>query len=130
MKAQVQKTVEVDVKSVVVDIPVRYEEEDIPNDFPLRVGDRWKATIDVETGQIHDWPQGKTGSFYMKVCDEGIYTLLDQEGNELAKIDEDYVPNLIPGEYGDYVEFAIDENGIVTNWPKHPDFSNFEGFSD
>lgn len=127
MKVQVTRHIEVDVKAVIIDIPVRYDEEDIPNDFPLREGDRWKATINVETGQIQDWPQGKSGSFDMKVCDEGTYTLIDQEGNEVAKIDEDYVPNgLVPGSYGDYVELDIDENGIVTNWKDHPDFSEFE----
>lgn len=131
MKIKVKREVEIDIKSVIIDIPVRYGEEDIPNDFLLREGDRWKATIDIETGQIHDWPQGKTGSFDMKVCDEGTYTLIDQEGNEVAKIDEDYVPNgLVPGSYGDYVELNINEYGIVTNWPAHPSFDEFDDSDD
>lgn len=131
MKIKVKREVEKDIKSVIIDIPVRYGEEDIPNDFPHREGDRWKATIDVETGQIQDWPQGKTGSFDMKVYDEGTYTLIDQEGNEVAKIDEDYVPNgLVPGSYGDYVEMEINKDGIVTNWPTHPSFHEFDDSND
>lgn len=32
--------------------------------------------------------------------------------------------------YGDYVELEIDENGIITNWPKRPDISAFFGGDD
>jgi hypothetical protein len=43
-----------------------------------------------------------------------------------CSIEQNYVPHgLIPGEYGDYVSLKINEQGIITNWPKHPDIREF-----
>ena len=115
-----------DVKYVSVSIAVRYEEEDIPNDFPLRDGDIWNATIEVETGKILNWPKGQDGYLQMKVCDEGTYHLLDADKNMVASIVDNYVPNqLIPGEFGDYVELDINADGVIKNWPKNPSFQDF-----
>lgn len=126
MKVTVNKPTEIEVKSIVLELPVRYEEEDIPNDFPLRKGDMWTAKVDLDTGVIEGWPTGKTGVVRMKVCDEGVYTLLDAQGAVVAKLDQDYVPNdVVPGEYGDYVDLTIDATGQITNWPKKPDVSAF-----
>lgn len=126
MKMTINKPTEIIIERIEVSLPVRYEEEDIPNDFPLRKGDSWKAVIDIDTGKIRDWPIGKSGSIeYMKVCDSGVYTLLDDEGDVVAHL-EYYVPHgIIPGEYGDYVTLHIDSDGIITNWPKAPDLSDF-----
>ena len=125
MKIHIPTTKEVDVAFVSVILPVRYGDEDIPYDFPLRINETWSAIIEVDTGKIHDWPQGKTGSLYMKVCDSGVYTLLDRDRAEIAQRN-DYVPHgLIPGDYGDYVDLNIDEEGIITNWPKEPDLDAF-----
>ena len=126
MKITIPSTKEVEVGFILVAIPVLYGEEDIPNDFPLRKGEMWQAKINVETGKIDGWPQGKIGQFYMKVCDSGCYTLLDYFGNSVGNIECDYVPHgVIPGEYGDYVDFKINSEGKITNWPKNPDFSAF-----
>src|SRR3990167_139739 len=126
MRIKIPTTKEVNITHVLVTLPVRYEEEDIPNDFPLRKGETWEALINIDTGQIGDWPKGKSGDMYMKVCDEGIYRLIDNIGGQAAEIDQDYVPHgLIPGEYGDYVFFKIDENGVITNWPKKPNLKSF-----
>ena len=117
---------EVEVSAIRIEVAVRYEEEDIPNDFPLRDGEMWRATVEMNTGKIKDWPVGKSGRLQMKVCDEGTYTLLDAEGKTIASIEQDYIPNkVVPGEYGDYIDLKIDENGIVTNWFKEPDFRAF-----
>lgn len=118
---------EIDIRQVHVWLPVRFEDEDMPYDFPMRAGDEWAAYIDIETGVIQDWPKGKTGSFYLKVTDMGCYTLFGPDHEMLAERN-DYVPHgVIPGEYGDYVDFEIDENGKITNWrkPQHLDFSAF-----
>lgn len=126
MKVTIQRPIEVEVINVRLKLPVRYQEEDMPNDFPLRKGDLWEAVISVDNGSIQGWPEGQSGSFYMKVCDEGTYTLLDERGAEIAAIKNDYVPNdLIPGEYGDYVHLEISEDGFVTNWPKSPQLDAF-----
>ena len=126
MKAKIPITIEVNITHVLVNLPVRYEEEDIPNDFPLREGDEWNAMIEIDTGKIEGWPQGQTGGFYMKVVDEGTYRLLDDKGAVVAYIEQNYVPHgVIPGEHGDYVDFDIDANGVITNWPKRPDIREF-----
>lgn len=124
MKVKIEQ--EVEISTVNIEVAVRYEEEDIPNDFPLRKGDLWTAKVDIDTGRIQDWPIGKSGRLSMKVCDEGTYTLLDKAGKVIATRAQDYVPNdLIPGEYGDYIDLKIDEQGIITNWPKKPNLSEF-----
>lgn len=119
MKFTVTRPVEIDIRYVSINAAVRYGEEDIPNDFPLRVGDVWKAIVDIDTGHIHDWPIGQAGELSMKVCDEGTYELLDADMVQIAAIEEDYVPHgVVPGRYGDYIELNIDETGRITNWPK------------
>ena len=128
MKVKVKVKIEqvLDVKYLEVAMAVRYEEEDIPNDFPFREGDLWCAKIDIDTGQILEWPKGKSGRLAMKVCDEGTYTLYDTSWKQVARLENEYVPNkLLPGEYGDYVDLIIDENGKITNWLKPPSLSNF-----
>lgn len=120
----------VDVQTIEIILPVRYDDEDIPYDAPKRQGDVWRAEIDIDTGMIHNWPQGETLDMYMKVNDSGTYILRDGDGSTIAK-HNDYVPHgIIPGEYGDYVHFKIDATGKITNWPKNIDLSGFEGFAD
>jgi hypothetical protein len=62
----------------------------------------------------------------MKVCDEGVYILLDADRKEITRR-TGYVPNrLLPGDYGDYLSVDIDENGKITNWLKSPSLEEFE----
>jgi hypothetical protein len=115
-----------DVRYVRVNAAVRYDDEDMPFDAPMRDGKSWIAMIDLEKRRVLNWPQGKTLEFSMKVCDEGVYELLTADLDVIKKIDG-YVPNqLLPGEYGDYLELKIDENGIITNWLPNANLSNFE----
>lgn len=130
MNAKVPSKKSVSIKFIRLELAVRYDEEDIPNDFPMRHNDMWQATVNIDTGEIIGWPQGKSGKLDMKVCDEGIYTLLDDRNKPLAKLDG-YVPHgVVPGEYGDYVRIDINDKGIITNWPKSPDVSKFFGGED
>ena len=125
MKVKIPITKEVDIKYITIEIAVRYEEEDIPNNAPMRDDDMWKASVNIDTGKINDWPKGQTLDLYMKVCDEGMYRLFDADWNELACIDG-YVPNgIVPGSYGDYVGLKINESGVITNWPTSPTFDDF-----
>jgi siroheme synthase len=70
------------------------------------------------------WPQGVEGRFYMKVVDEGTYTLINLQGDTRTVVackQGDYVPHgVVPGEYGDYVHLKINGHGVITNWPKSP----------
>lgn len=126
MIIEIPTTKQVNVKYVKLSVPVRYEDEDMPYDFPLRQDDTWEAIIDLDTHQIENWPQGKSGSFQMKVCDEGSYYLLDENKAVVAEVVEYYVPNgIIPGGYGDYINMDIDEEGKVTNMPEPLDPSDF-----
>lgn len=113
MKLTVLKRTEIEAAAIEIDAPVRYGDEDIPYDAPGRVGDRWRATVDLDTGRIRNWP-GVPLDLYMKVCDEGVYRLLDSEGRELARV-ACYVPACIP-EGGDYLSLNIDEDGTVKHW--------------
>jgi len=125
MKATITQKVEIEISTVDISVPVRFADEDMPYDFPHRVGNVWNITVDVDTGKIHDWPN-RPARLAMKVCDEGIYILRDCSGKTLARRISDYVPHgLIPGEYGDYIVFDIDERGIITNWPKNPNVKAF-----
>lgn len=135
MKTTVRIEKEVDIAFVFIDIAPRYigdgDDDDMPTDFPLLNADKtaWVATVNIDTGEIQGWPAGEKRSMHVKVCDAGTYKLIDREGVEIAARVNSYVPNgVVPGSYGDYVELEINENGIITNWPKHPDVSGF--FSD
>lgn len=117
---------EFDIAVIRIEVPVRYGEEQIPNDFPLRRGDMWRAVVDVDTGKIKDWPQGRHGLLRLKVVDQGTYTLFDPTGNQIAEIAQDYVPNeAIPGEYGDYIKLDILGDGVIANWFSEPSFEEF-----
>lgn len=109
-----------------VEAGVRYWEDATVNDqsdedgtlIPFRNGDMWCPTIDLEGGTVIDWPKGTTASIHYKVCDEGVYTLLDAALQEVRKI-EGYVPAIMsPGGsgYGDYIIMEIDGDGAIAKW--------------
>jgi hypothetical protein len=126
MKFTVKRPVEIEVTAVKVEVAVRYGTDDIPKNFPLRDGDMWRGTIDIESGKILEWPADKPEHhcLNMKVCDCGKYSLLAPDG-DVVELRDGYCPNdLIPGEYGDYIDLEI-KNGIVTNWYKRPSLSDF-----
>jgi len=126
MKIEIPTTRTVEVTQIRLSLPVRYAEEDISNDFPMRNRDTWNATVELDTGRILGWPQGIHGHVYMKVCDGGSYTLLDKDGKNIAEIECNYVPHgVVPGEYGDYIDLQIDATGTITNWPKKPNLDAF-----
>ena len=148
MKSTVRRVVEetFDIARVRVKIPVRYEDEDIPYDFPFREKredehDLLTITYSPDDGQIEGWGDREKEWFdstthdcknddhihlYMKVCDEGHYALFDHLGTLISVVDQDYVPHgVIPGEYGDYVVFNITRDGKITNLPDSLDLSGF-----
>lgn len=114
MKMRVRIWEELEVDGIRCVLPVRYEEEDMPNDFPFREGDTWKVTLDLNTGKIRDWP-GPAAEVHMKVVDMGCYYLLSGD-RIVAKLEEEYVPGCIPEEYGDYVTFDIAADGTLKGW--------------
>lgn len=126
MKFKVDTKKEVQCDTVLIELPVRYDDEDIPYDFPFREHDMLSLEVNIGSGRIAEWPKSYgPANVFMKVCDEGTYTLFDQ-GIPVTALTNEYVPHgLVPGDHGDYVRLAIDESGLITNWPKHPDVSVF-----
>lgn len=84
----------------------------------------WHATIDLENGRILDWPAGVEARIHYKVCDEGLYTLLDEHRRPVAEI-ESYVPSCI-GEMGDYIVLSVDGEGNIVNGFFTPDQEDVE----
>lgn len=134
MKIEIKETKEVDVRYLKAECGVRYWEDGEVNGsedtdgelIPCRVRDSWCPTIDLDTGIINDWPTGTTASVHYKVCDAGIYKLLDADKNVIREIDG-YVPGMMsPGGsgYGDYVIMTIGEDGKIENW--NPSLEEFE----
>jgi len=127
MKAIVKIKKEVDIKTLHVEAGVRYWEDGTVNDvddeagdlMPCREGDLWKPIIDVETGKVLNWEQGKKAEVHFKVCDNGRYFLKDANDETIMSIIDDYVPKMLcPKEngYGDYIIMDIDETGQIANW--------------
>jgi len=126
---------EFDVKKLSCIIGVRYwedadvngvREKDEDPTIPCRIDGNWCPIIDIESGVILNWEHGVTASTHFKVCDDGIYKLLDGSDALIAEIDG-YVPKIMCPEgegYGDYVIMKIDENGKIANWK--PDLKSFK----
>lgn len=94
--------------------------------IPCRNGDYWQLIIDLKTGTIEGWPEGTTADVHYKVCDDGCYTLLDAERNDVKAVVGYVPPILAPGGdgYGDYIIMKIDGAGKIDNWR-----ADFDGFT-
>jgi len=132
MKHTIQIEQEVEVTHLKVSAGVRYWEDATINGIrdeegtltPLRHGDNWCPTIELETGKIQNWPEGTTADLHFKVCDAGIYELLDADGKVVASRDG-YVPRMMCPEengYGDYIIMKIGPDGIIEKWEVDFDF--------
>ena len=122
---------ELEQRAALVLIDVLIAEEDIeegaiPADFPGLEIENWRAVVELDSGQIQDWPTGVVFELWLKVTDGGTYTLLDRNRQPLARL-EGYVPHgVVPGETGDYLELKIDGSGQITNWPVPVDLEEFD----
>ena len=123
MKIKLTVKKEFEVKTLLIDAGVRYWEDTTVNGvededgtlIPCRVDDRWKPIVNIETGVITNWEQGKTADIHYKVCDNGEYWLRDENDNDVVKAKGYYVPSFL-GDMGDYIVFTVDENGLIQNW--------------
>ncbi|MFT4076457.1 MAG: hypothetical protein QM647_13105 [Asticcacaulis sp.] len=135
----ITKKVEQEVKFLRVDAGVRYwedatvngkEDDESKPTIPFAAGDAWKPLIDIESGKIVDWPEGITASVHYKVCDAGLYALLDADKNVVAEHDG-YVPKMLSPKdngYGDYIIMDIGADGVIADW--RIDFDKFEADED
>lgn len=132
MKVKMKIEKEYDVKYLYADVDVRYWEDaklngkdclESGDGFPCKDGDSWKPEINIETGEIENWISGNTASIHFKVCDAGIYKLIDEKGICILTKNS-YVPDCMcpnGGGYGDYVIMDIKENGFIQDWRSNID---------
>lgn len=117
---------EIEVTHLVADMGVRYwedgcvngepDDDDTPK-MPLATNDGWKLVIALDTVAIVGWPQGVTAETHYKVCDAGVYTIMN--GSEVVTRKDGYVPSMLApmGEgYGDYVILSIGADGVIAGW--------------
>ncbi len=126
MKVTVLRPVEIEISKIAVTLPAISHEGELPEDFPLRTGDLWKAVIDIESGCIEDWPEdARAINIFHYVGADGIYTLLAPDGTEVAEITGPVPHGLIPGLDSQFVDLVIHPGGTITNWPEQKDLSQF-----
>lgn len=113
---------------LLVDAGVRYWEdcevngvEDLNGDLiPFRNGDRWQPVIRLADGHIEGWPARARADVYYKVCDDGVYHLLDGDRQAIAKWKGYYVPDRIlcidEDGLGEYICLRVDCDGRIEGW--------------
>lgn len=132
MKFATNENVEVDVVTLQVDVEPRYWEDavidgvaetDADPRMPMRNGSLWQFDVDLATGVVRGWPAGVSARSHYKVCDAGIYRLLDAGGRVVAE-KAGYAPNMLSsGNGGDYVIAKIGPDGMIEGW--EPDLDYF-----
>jgi len=111
-----------------VDAGVRYWEDGsingVPDEdgsrTPFKKGDAWCPVVRLSDGVVMDWPAETVAGVHYKVCDAGVYWLLDENKNRIGKWGGYYVPDefLSPkgSGYGDYIILTIGEHGHIEGW--------------
>ena len=126
MQVKIKVEKEVDIKTLIIEANVRHwenaaiiGEEDTEGVLtPCRKGDVWNPIIDIDKGIITNWKTGVMAHIHFKVCDEGTYTVLDDKGDVIKKV-EGYVPSILcPNKngFGDYIIMNIEADGKITDW--------------
>ena len=92
--------------------------EDSDNLIPCRSGDNWIPIIELQTGKIINWQEGKNASIHFKSCDDNEFYLLDKDNNIIVGIYGYVIDMMCPKENGDgdYVIMDIDSNGFIQDW--------------
>lgn len=83
----------------------------------------WHIIINLDNGQIVNWPAGSTAHIHYKSCDENYIDIIDRE-TCIVKEYEGYVPNFLcpnGAGYSDYVKMDIDEKGFIKNFNNNVD---------
>jgi len=135
MEVTVNRSIKYDFLYLRTKIGVRHWEDATVNNvedtegklIPLREGDYWCPTINIDTGKIINWEIGTIASIHYKCCDDGEYWLIAVDGFEL-KYPSYYVPNILDlyeDSYGDYVIMNIDKNGYIKDWNSHANITDF-----
>lgn len=120
MKVNMITKKEVDIQYIKIILPIwEHGDEIVPEDYPLRKNNNLELIINIDDGKIENW---KPLSFltqdkiFMKIRDEGIYSLLDKDKNIIKTIENCYVPNCLPNQWGDYIDLIINNDGKIINF--------------
>jgi hypothetical protein len=113
---------------LLVDAGVRYWEDaevdgrqDVDGTLiPFRQGDRWQPLIRLADGTIEGWPARVFAEIHYKVCDDGVYHLLDENRQAIVRWKGYYVPDqlLCVGAegFGDYIILEVAGDGEILDW--------------
>ena len=138
MKITIKKPVEVEVEKIYVKALVRHpedayinegsgwdsweEEDNILYKMPFLKQEGkytyWKPLIDVNTGNIINWPTGVSAKICYKVVDEFACDLIDDNNSLIFRYDG-YVPSFMAIDdngYGDYIYLTITKDGHIEGW--------------
>ena len=135
MKAKIKVEKQIEIKTLEVRAGVRYWEDATVNGIddedgnliPCRIGDYWCPVISIDSGVITNWEKGFYASIHYKICENGTYTLKDENGNEVAEF-SGYVPHILDlynDSFGDYIILNVDENGLIADWNTEPKIIEF-----
>lgn len=90
------------------------------NKYSKKLNNQMYIKIDVDTGQILNWPVGVEANLNcLKVVDEGTYILSDSKDNIISYHDYRYVPKCLEIDgngFGDYFMFHVNKDGYIVNW--------------
>lgn len=90
------------------------------NKYNKKLNNQMYIKIDVDTGQILNWPVGIEANLNcLKVVDEGTYILFDSKDNMVSYHDYRYIPKCLEIDdngFGDYFMFHVNKDGYIINW--------------
>ena len=126
MKVTVYKPVELEIHTVRIEVELHDNvSERLPKHLFNDDGEL-DLLIEVDTGKVISWQGNEPVSIYDKIIKNGVYTLFDKCGDEVARLDNYYIPHdLIPGKRGEYIHIDISADGVITNWPDVPNVYEF-----
>ena len=118
MKVEVYKLTEVEIHTVRIEVELHDNvSESLPKHLFNDDGEL-DLLIEVDTGKVISWQGNEPVSIHDNIRNNGVYTLFDKCGGEVASLDNYYIPHdLIPGKRGEYIHIDISADGVITNWP-------------
>lgn len=126
MKVTVYKPVELEIHTVRIEVELHDDVSEILPKHLFNDDGELDLLIEVDTGKVVSWQGNEPVSIHDNIRNNGVYTLLDKQGKKVARLDNYYIPHdLIPGKRGEYIHIDISEDGIVKNWPDHPNVHEF-----
>ena len=138
MEITINKPTSVNARFVKFNIPVRTEAfgfweddvETIKNNLNCPFADfdddmsqfTIMGVVDIDTGKFINWtPTTHEVEIFEKVVDEGVYSLFDDDFEQIASYDG-YVPSIFEcneNGYGDYFNMTILPDGTIKNWDEN-----------